>query len=87
MHQFGRSQVSTTTTFDDWIKEQILRLSVDALSVGVVTCTACSQSTSGEYVIEYQGETLRYAPEKIYAFLMFVTQPLSNPSIAGDSHG
>ncbi len=66
-----------STTFDEWIKEQILQLSVDALSAGVLTCTACSQSTNGEYVIEYQGETFRYLPERTYAFLKFVSEGLN----------
>lgn len=85
MHQLSHTQ-SSTTTFDAWLTAQILTLSVDALSAGVLTCTACPQSTTGEYVIEYQGETLRYLPEKTYAFLKFVTD-LSQPSIAGDAHG
>jgi hypothetical protein len=66
-----------STALDEWIKEQILQLSVDALSAGVLTCTACSQSTKGEYVIEYQGETFRYLPERTYAFLKFVSADLN----------
>lgn len=85
MPQLSRAQ-SSTATFDAWLTAQILKLSVDALSAGVLTCTACTQSTTGEYVIEYQGETLRYLPEKTYAFLKFVTD-LSQPSIAGDARG
>ncbi|UBF26193.1 hypothetical protein K9N68_32550 [Kovacikia minuta CCNUW1] len=61
-----------TSAFDEWVTAQILKLSVDALSAGVLTCTACAESTTGEYVIEYQGETFRYLPEKTYAFLKFV---------------
>lgn len=86
MSQLSRAQFSTAT-FDTWLSAQILKLSVDALSGGVLTCTACTQSTTGEYVIEYQGETLRYLPEKTYAFLKFVVEELSNSSIVGDSRG
>ena len=86
MSQFSSVQFSTDT-FDTWLSAQILKLSVDALSAGVLTCTACPQSTTGEYVLEYQGETLRYRPEKTYAFLKFVTEAVSKPSIAGNSRG
>lgn len=65
------------TAYDQWLAEQILKLSVDALVSEVLTCTACAQSTFSEYVIEYQGETFRYFPEKTYAFLKFVTEGLS----------
>ena len=85
MPQLNHSQFSTAT-FDAWLKAQILKLSIDALSAGVSTCTACTQSTTGEYVIEYQGETLRYVPEKAYAFLKFVTEAVSDPSIADHTH-
>lgn len=66
------SQVSTANKFDSWLKDQILKLSVDVLREGVMTCTACPESKIGEYIIEYQGESFRYSPEKTYAFLMFV---------------
>ena len=74
MPQLNHSRFSAA--FDAWLSAQILKLSVDALSVGVLTCTACTQSTTGEYVIEYQGETLRYVPEKTYAFLKFVIEQM-----------
>ena len=64
----------TTTTYDQWLTEQIFKLSVDALKSKVLTCTACAESDSGEYIIDYQGETFRYSPEKTYAFLKFVTE-------------
>jgi hypothetical protein len=72
----GSSSVpqALTSAFDEWITAQILKLSVDALSAGVLTCTACAESTTGEYVIEYQGETFRYLPEKTYAFLRFIAE-------------
>jgi hypothetical protein len=86
MPQLSHAQFSTAT-FDTWLSAQILKLSVDALSAGVLTCTACPQSKTGEYVIEYQGETLRYLPEKTYAFLNFVIEETSNSSISGDARG
>jgi hypothetical protein len=63
--------------FDNWVKAQVLKLSVDDLRAGVLTCTACPESTIGEYIIEYRGQSLRFTPEKTYAFLQFVAQQLS----------
>ncbi len=63
---------SLSSDLDRWLTAQILKLSVDALGAEVLTCTACSESVTGEYVIEYKGETLRYSPERTYAFLKFV---------------
>jgi len=85
MTQLNNAQFSTAA-FDAWLAAQILKLSVDALSAGVSTCTACSESTIGEYIIEYQGETFRYLPGKTYAFLTFVIEESNKPTIAGDSH-
>ncbi|AFY75065.1 hypothetical protein Syn7502_03181 [Synechococcus sp. PCC 7502] len=85
MSQLSNDQFSSTA-FDAWLTAQILKLSVDTLYVGVFTCTACAQSKSGEYEIEYQGEMLRYLPEKTYAFLMFVIAQIGKPTIADKSH-
>ncbi|MBD2102478.1 hypothetical protein [Leptolyngbya sp. FACHB-261] len=60
--------------FKHWLSQQILKLSVETLSSEVLTCTACSASTSGEYIVEYGGESFRYSPEKTYAFLKFVAE-------------
>ncbi len=49
MTQISNAQFSTAA-FDAWLAAQILKLSVDALNAGVLTCTACAQSTIGEYV-------------------------------------
>jgi hypothetical protein len=88
MHQSASSQVSTSNKFDGWLKDQILKLSVDVLRAGVMTCTACPESKIGEYIIEYQGESLRYNPEKTFAFLKFVTdEMIISPSVLGKSHG
>ncbi len=67
----------STAAFDNWLSAEILKLSVDTLNLGVLTCTACAKSTTGEYVIDYKGETFRYSPEKTYAFLKFVAANLS----------
>ena len=72
MSQLSVNQ-SLTEAFDQWLTAEILKLSVDTLRLGVLTCTACSESTTGEYVIDYKGETFRHSPEKTYAFLRFVT--------------
>jgi hypothetical protein len=36
-------------TFEPWLTEQILKLSVDTLKNEAVTCTACAE-TQGEYI-------------------------------------
>ncbi|MEO0407406.1 MAG: hypothetical protein AAF289_08665 [Cyanobacteria bacterium P01_A01_bin.135] len=59
--------------FNDWLTEQILTLSVDALSEEAVTCTACPK-VMGDYIIEYQGEKLRMPAGQAYAFLQYVTK-------------
>ncbi|MBD2258314.1 hypothetical protein [Pseudanabaena sp. FACHB-2040] len=58
---------------DPWLREQILRLSVDMLSVGLLTCTAC-EKVFGEYILEYKGETFRLPAGKAYAFLKYVQE-------------
>lgn len=69
-------------SYDSWIAQQILKLSVDALSSEVLTCTACAERV-GEYLIEYQGKTFRYSPEQTYALLKFLTE-LNKPKFAKD---
>ena len=63
--------------FEAWLEQRIATLSVDALNRNVLTCTACGEVT-GDYIIEYRGESLRYQAPKAYAFLKYVletTQP------------
>ncbi|MGF1497035.1 MAG: hypothetical protein ACFB8W_09470 [Elainellaceae cyanobacterium] len=62
--------------FDAWIDQQILNLSVDALSRNVLTCTACPK-VMGDYIIEYQGESMRFPAAKAYAFLRYVLENTS----------
>ena len=76
----------STDVFTHWLHEQILQLSMNALSKGVLTCTACADSTSGEYVIEYQGETFRYSPPEAYAFLKFVVEQHQDKSARTPLH-
>ena len=59
--------------FATWLDQQILTLSVDALSRSVLTCTACPK-VLGDYIIEYQGESLRFPAPKAYAFLRYVLE-------------
>jgi hypothetical protein len=63
-------------TLDQWLAEQILKLSVDTLKDEAVTCTACAE-TLGEYIIEYQGKQFRYPADRAYAFLMFVASGMA----------
>lgn len=67
---------STLQLFDSWLEQQILTLSVDALSQEVLTCTACPQVV-GDYIIEYQGESFRFKAPKAYAFLQYVINQTS----------
>ena len=62
---------------DDWLEKQIETLSVDVLSQKVFTCTACPVVV-GDYIIEYQGESLRLQAPKAYAFLRFMLDNASN---------
>ncbi|MGB3612365.1 MAG: hypothetical protein WBA10_01135 [Elainellaceae cyanobacterium] len=57
--------------FEAWLSQQILTLSVDALSKEAMTCTACPE-VMGDYIIEYQGETLRMPTGQAYAFLRYI---------------
>ena len=57
--------------FDEWLKKEILRLSVDALHKHMVVCTACGQ-VKGDYIIDYQNEQYRFDEPKTYAFLTFL---------------
>lgn len=70
------SDSSLEATFGAWLKDQILRLSVDTLKSNAVTCTACGE-VLGTYIIEYQGKRFRYSPEEAYAFLKFVEETQS----------
>ncbi|MBE9031659.1 hypothetical protein IQ266_18155 [filamentous cyanobacterium LEGE 11480] len=66
-------QSSTPQQFDDWLAQQILALSVDTLSQGIFTCTACPK-VAGDYIIDYQGASLRLSAAKAYAFLQYIRQ-------------
>lgn len=68
---------STPQQFDDWLKQQILALSVDTLNQEVFTCTACTK-IAGDYIIDYQGDTLRLQTAEAYAFLQFIQQTVAH---------
>jgi hypothetical protein len=74
------------TAFESWIKAQVLKLSVDDLRAGVLTCTTCPDSTIGEYIVEYQGQKLRLTPERTYAFLQFIAERVASGNVPYSSH-
>lgn len=65
-------------SFDRWLHEQIMRLSVDMLGAGLLTCTTCEQ-VFGEFILEYQGEKFRLPAGKTYAFLQYVKETQGRP--------
>ncbi len=75
------SNPTITAAFEDWLKAQILQLSVDTLKSNAVTCTACGE-VLGTYIIDYKGvgeasrnETrFRLSLEQAYAFLKFIQE-------------
>ncbi len=62
-----------TEAFQEWLKAQILQLSVDTLKSNAVTCTACGE-VLGTYIVDYQGERFRLSMEEAYAFLKFIQE-------------
>jgi hypothetical protein len=64
---------ATLTAFEEWLKAQILKLSVDTLKSEAVTCTACGE-VLGTYIIDYKGTEFRYSTERTYAFLKFLLE-------------
>ena len=60
-----------TKVFQNWLKGQILQLSVDTLKSNAVTCTACGE-VLGTYIIDYQGDRFRLSLEQAYALLKFI---------------
>ena len=62
---------SILPAFETWMTEQINQLSVDTLSAGALTCTACPK-VMGDYIVEYKGASMRLSTEKTYAFLQYV---------------
>lgn len=65
------SSTALIQALDHWLHEQIRPLSVAMLKDAVMTCTACGDVT-GEYIVEYQGDTLRLPASDTYALLKFV---------------
>lgn len=58
----------TAEQFDQWLAEEIRRLSVDVLKSGVFTCTACGER-AGYYVIQYGAQKHRLDAGHTYSFL------------------
>lgn len=62
---------SIRSDLKSWLEQEIQRLSVETLSSDVVTCTACGE-VQGDYIIDYQGKSMRLPSAEAYAFLKFV---------------
>ncbi|PZO37161.1 MAG: hypothetical protein DCF19_19355 [Pseudanabaena frigida] len=58
---------------NQWLEEQIRKMSVDILSLGTYTCTVCGE-VLGEYIIDYAGESIRLSNAETYAFLQFILE-------------
>ncbi len=56
---------------DRWLAEQIRQLSVDLLSQGTFTCTACG-AVAGDYIVQQDGENHRLNTPETYAFLQYM---------------
>lgn len=64
---------AVSLAFEEWMKTQILKLSVDTLKEQAITCTACGE-VLGTYIIDYKGTRFRFSPERTYAFLKFLLE-------------
>ncbi|MEL6135792.1 MAG: hypothetical protein AAFR42_00040 [Cyanobacteria bacterium J06628_6] len=73
MQRLANAEPSVFGQFDDWITEQIRRLSVEAIASGMFTCTACGE-VEGDYILTYRGDTFRFDTLTTYAFLQFVLE-------------
>ncbi len=62
-----------TDSFQNWLKAQILQLSVETLKSNAVTCTACGE-VLGTYIIDYEGDRFRLSLEQAYAFLKYIQE-------------
>lgn len=62
-----------TDAFENWMKSEILKLSVDTLKEQAVTCTACGE-VLGTYIVDYKGTQFRLSAERTYAFLKFLLE-------------
>jgi len=58
----------TAADFDQWLAEEIRRLSVDALKTGVFTCTACGER-AGYYVVQYGAQKQHLDAGRTYSLL------------------
>lgn len=58
----------TVAQFDQWLADEIRRLSVDALKTGVFTCTACGER-AGFYIIQYGSQKHSFNAGRTYSLL------------------
>lgn len=65
------AEPALNAAFEEWLKAEILKLSVDTLKSEAVTCTACGE-IQGTYIIDYKGNRFRFPADRTYAFLQFV---------------
>ncbi|MFB2893509.1 hypothetical protein ACE1CI_11405 [Aerosakkonemataceae cyanobacterium BLCC-F50] len=72
---------SIETTFETWLKNQILKLSIDTLKLKAITCTACGE-VLGTYIIDYQGKQFHYTSGEAYAFLKFLEETADSLEIS-----
>lgn len=61
---------ATPKQFDDWLKQEILSLSVDALNQAVFTWTACSPID--DYMIDSPDKHFRLPSAQAYALLQYI---------------
>jgi len=73
MTKIMMSHPTNIDVFQDWLKAQILQLSVDTLKLNAVTCHACGE-VLGTYIIDYKGDRFRLSLEEAYAFLKFIQE-------------
>ncbi|MEA5462848.1 hypothetical protein [Leptothoe sp. PORK10 BA2] len=61
----------TFSQLNAWLTKRIRELSVETLASQAFTCTACGE-VSGEYLVDYEGQTYRFDTATTYAFLEFI---------------
>lgn len=59
--------------YEEWLTEEIQKLSIIALKTQTLTCNACGE-VLGTYIVEYGGDTFRLPGEEAYTFLKFIVR-------------
>lgn len=62
---------SIASQYQAWLVTEIEKLSIETLRHQTITCTACPKVT-GDYLVDFQGQTIRLKTPETYAFLKFV---------------